>query len=72
MTQTNLKKLFAESGLEEVRPTDEALSKMGITRRRFTMLLENSHSTDLTVQELEAIKAWVEQIKNLDSDRLIH
>lgn len=71
MIQTNLKKLFENAGLEAVRPTDNALEKMDISRRRFTLLMDNKHVTPLSVQELEAIKTWVEEIKAIDSDQVI-
>lgn len=71
MYQTNLKKLFEAAGLEAIRPTDDALIKMGMSRRRFTLLLENNHATALTVPELEALKAWIEGIKAIDSGQIV-
>lgn len=71
MIQTNIKKLFQDAGIEEARPTDEALERMGISRRRFTQLLENLHKTEITVQELEAIRGWIEGLKEIDTDRLV-
>lgn len=71
MMTTNLKKLFDEAGLEAVRPTDEALVAMNISRRRFTLLWENDNKTPLTVPELEALKAWVEGIKSLDPEMIV-
>jgi len=71
MIQTNIKRLFVEAGLEEARPTDEALEKMGISRRRFTQLVENLHKTEITVQELEGIRCWIEGLKEINTDRLV-
>lgn len=71
MIQTNLKKLFETAGLESVRPTDEALEKMGISRRRFTLLMENSHVSPISVQELESMKTWIEEIKMINTDQIV-
>jgi len=71
MIQTNIKKLFEDAGLEAIRPTDEALSEMGISRRRFTLLVENSHVTPMSVHELDAIKTWLEGIKSIDTDQIV-
>jgi hypothetical protein len=69
--QTNTKKLLEVAGIEEVRPTDEALAKMGMSRRRWTQLLENININPMTVQELEAIKEWIQGLQNIDTDKLI-
>ena len=71
MIQTNIKKLFTDAGLEEARPTDEALERMGISRRRYTQLVENLHKTEITVQELEAIRSWIDGLKDINTDRLV-
>lgn len=71
MIQTNIKKLLTEAGIEEARPTDDALVKMRISRRRFTQLLENKHKTEISVQELEAIRSWIEGLKDIDTNRLV-
>jgi predicted oxidoreductase len=71
MTLTNIKRLFESAGLEEVRPTEEALTTMGISRRRFTLLLDNKNVTPITVDELEAFKAWMEGIKAIDTAQII-
>lgn len=71
MIQTNIKKLFENAGAEMPRPTDQALEMMNISRKRFTLLAENRKSTPITVQELEAIKAWIENIKSIDTDQII-
>jgi len=71
MIQTNIKKIFEEAGLEAIRPTDQALETMGISRRRFTLLLENTHVSPISVQELESIKEWIQGIQTMDTDRLI-
>jgi predicted DNA-binding protein (UPF0251 family) len=72
MIQTNIKKLFEDAGLEAIRPTDEALAQMGISRRRFTLLLENSqYATPMSVHELEAIRIWIEGIKSIDAEQIV-
>lgn len=71
MIQTNIKKLFESAGMEEVRPTAEALIEMGMSRRRFSLLLENTHATPITVQELEGIRGWIDRIKSIDSTQLV-
>jgi hypothetical protein len=71
MIQTNIKNLLLEAGIEEVRPTDEALEKMGMTRRRFTQLSENSNRKDITVAELEALKGWIHGFADINTERLI-
>jgi hypothetical protein len=71
MILTNIKKLFEEAGIDQVRPTDEALVRMGISRRRFTLLHENSHKTAITVEELTAIKEWMDGIKEINSDQIV-
>jgi hypothetical protein len=71
MIQTNIKNLFKDAGIEEARPSEQALEKMGISRRRFTQLLENVNKTPITVPELEAIKDWVEGFKEINTDHMI-
>lgn len=71
MIQTNIKKLFETAGIEMPRPTEQALETMAISRRRFTLLVDNKHVTPITVQELEAIKAWIEEIKAIDTEQLV-
>ncbi len=71
MIQTNIKKLFMEAGLEEVRPSDDALAEMGIHRRRFSQLLENSNKTPINVNELEALKSWISGFQGIDIDKLV-
>lgn len=71
MLHTNLKNLFENAGLENIRPTEQALAEMKITRRRFTLLLENDHKTPISVEEMEAIKVWIEGIKAIDTDQVI-
>jgi len=71
MIQTNIKRLFLTVGIEEVRPTDEALEKMGISRRRFTLLLENKHATSMTIEEHESLKEWLEGIRYIDHTQII-
>jgi hypothetical protein len=71
MIQTNLKRLLQLAGIEEVRPSDEALEKMRMSRRRFTLLLENKHVTSMTVEEHESLKAWIEGFRQIDSSQII-
>jgi hypothetical protein len=71
MVLTNIKNLFLEAGLEEVRPSDDALDRMGISRRRFTQLMENVNKTPITVAELESIKDWISGFKEINTDHLI-
>lgn len=67
----NIKNLFENAGLEEIRPTDQALKTMGISRRRFSQLIDNKYVTPIQVKELEAIKAWIEEIKSIDPNQII-
>ena len=71
MIQTNIKKLFDEVGLESIRPTDEALLQMGISRRRFTILVDNIHKTPITIEEVQAIKAWITGVTALNPEEII-
>ncbi|PRY90625.1 hypothetical protein [Mongoliibacter ruber] len=71
MIKTNLKKLLLRAGLEEARPTEEALEKMEISRRRFTQLLENTNKTPINVHELESIKKWISGFQMVDTDLLV-
>ena len=71
MIQTNIKKLFEEAGIENPRPTDKALEEMGLSRRRYTQLVENSHKSPITVAELAGIKGWISQIKDMDGEQVI-
>jgi hypothetical protein len=71
MIQTNIQKLFEYAGIDNPRPTDKALEEMGISRRRFTQLLENTHKSPITVAELSAIKGWINQIKEIDPEQVV-
>lgn len=71
MIQTNLKRLLLAAGIEEIRPTDEALDKMRMSRRRFTLLLENKHVNSMTVEEHESLKVWIEGFRLIDSQQII-
>ena len=71
MIPINLKKIFEQAGLEDPRPTDQALERMGISRRRFSQLLDNKHVNPITVPELEALKNWIEEIKSIDPELII-
>lgn len=68
---TNIKKLLAEAGIEEIRPTDGALESMGVSRRRFTQLLENINKTPITVNELEGIKTYIHGFQEIDTNSLV-
>jgi hypothetical protein len=71
MIVTNIQKIFESAGLENPRPTDKALEEMGLTRKRFTQLLENTHKSPITVAELSAIKGWIAKIRELDPEQII-
>lgn len=71
MIQTNIKTLLLEAGLAEARPTEQALSKMGLSRRRFTQLMENSNITPININELAGIKRWISGFSDIDTDNLI-
>lgn len=68
---TNIKNLLVEAGIEEVRPTDKALVNMGISRRRFTQLLENINKTPISVHELEGIKEYIRGFQEIDLNALV-
>lgn len=71
MIQTNIQKIFEDAGIENVRPTDKALENMRMSRRRFTQLMENSHKSSITVEELSALRGWILQVKEMDPDHLV-
>ncbi|AWW31880.1 hypothetical protein DN752_18030 [Echinicola strongylocentroti] len=71
MIAIRVKELFEEAGIEEVRPTEEALRKMGMSRRRFTQLTDNVNKTPISVPELEAIKEWIAQLREIEPDEII-
>jgi hypothetical protein len=71
MIQTNLKLLFTEAGIEEIRPTEQALEKMGISRRRYTQLVENINKTPITVPELAAIQSWIATWSEIDLEKIV-
>lgn len=71
MTKTNIKLLLEKAGIEDPRPTNEALKKMGISRRRFTQLLENVNKTPMSVNELNSISAWIEGFKAIDTEQIV-
>lgn len=66
-----IKRLFEEAGIEDVRPTDQALQAMGLSRRRFTQLVEGTNKTDISVSELMSIKAWVRRVAEIDPEEVI-
>ncbi|MDN3689061.1 hypothetical protein [Cyclobacterium jeungdonense] len=66
-----IKKLFEEAGIEDVRPTDEALKAMGLSRRRFTQLVEGTNKTDISVSELISIKAWVKRVTEINPEEVM-
>ena len=71
MIAVKIKKVFENAGLEDIRPTDQALEKMGISRNRFNKILENKAMKPITVSELEAIKRWMDGLSALSTDSLI-
>jgi hypothetical protein len=66
-----IKQLFSEKGIEDVRPTDEALKLMRMSRRRFTQLSEGTNKTEINVSEMEALKKWVKGVKEINPDELL-
>ncbi len=71
MIQTNIQRIFENAGLDNPRPTDKALQEMGMTRKRFTQLLENTHKSHITVAELASIRGWISKIRELDPDQVV-
>jgi hypothetical protein len=66
-----IKQLFHEAGIADVRPTDEALERMNLSRRRFTQICEGSNKSDITLTELHAIKAWIASVKEIDQNAIV-
>jgi hypothetical protein len=71
MIYIKIKELFQTAGLEEIRPTDAALESMGMSRKRFSQILEKTTKAPITVAELEAIKRWMEGLAALSNESLI-
>jgi hypothetical protein len=71
MVQTNIQKMFLDVGLANPRPTNKALEEMGISRRRFTQLAENTNKSPITVAELGSIKGWIARIKEMDPSQVV-
>ncbi len=71
MILTNIQRIFEKAGLDNPRPTEKALQEMGITRKRFTQLLENSHKSPITVAELAAIRGWIAKIREMDPEQIV-
>lgn len=71
MILTNIQKIFENAGLDNPRPTERALQDMGLTRKRFTQLLENSHKSPITVAELGAIRGWIAKIREMDPEQIV-
>ncbi|WP_053405053.1 hypothetical protein [Persicobacter sp. CCB-QB2] len=42
----------------EARPTDEKLSELGLTRKRFTRILNNS-GKPITIEEAKSLSNWL-------------
>ncbi|WP_053404276.1 hypothetical protein [Persicobacter sp. CCB-QB2] len=42
----------------EARPTDEKLSELGLTRKRFTRILNNS-GKPITIEEAKSLSDWL-------------
>lgn len=68
----HIKQLFQGVGIDDVRPTDEALAQMNLSRRRFTQLCEGSNKSDITLTEMQAIKAWIENVKEIDQNAVMN
>ncbi|AEL24064.1 hypothetical protein [Cyclobacterium marinum] len=66
-----VKQIFQEKGIEDPRPTSEALKLMRMSRRRFTQLTEGTNKSELRISELVAIRKWIETIKEIDPNELI-
>lgn len=71
MVLINIKNLFESAGLENPRPTEKALEEMGLSRRRFTQLMENVYKSPITVAELEGIKRWITNITEMDPEQVV-
>ncbi len=71
MILTNIQRIFENAGLDNPRPTEKALQEMGLTRKRFTQLLENSHKSPITVAELAAIRGWIAKIREMDPEQIV-
>ncbi len=69
--QINIKNLFESAGMENPRPTEKALEEMGISRKRYTQLLENVYKSPITVSELEGIKRWITNITDIDPEQVV-
>lgn len=65
-----IKEILKGAGLDEIRPTEEALTAMGISRRRFTQLVEGTNKSDVTLSEIKAIKKWLEGIRDIDPEKV--
>lgn len=68
---TNIKNLLEKAGIEKIRPTDNALKEMGISRRRFGTLAENLRQKPITVRELESIKKYIRGFQDIDLNALV-
>jgi len=66
-----IKRLFKEKGIEDVRPTNEALRLMKVSRRRFTQLSEGKNKSEIKVSELAAIQRWVKGVTEINPDELV-
>ncbi len=67
----NIKNLFEAAGLENPRPTDKALKEMGVSRKRYTQLMENVYKSPITVSELEGIKRWITNITEMEPEQVV-
>ncbi len=71
MLTITVKEVFEKAGLEDIRPTENALQEMGISRKRFSQIIENSAKSPVTVSELEAIRRWMNGLSALSTESLI-
>jgi hypothetical protein len=67
----NIKNLLLKVGIENLRPSDKALEEMGISRRRYTQLIENINKTPININELESMKKYIQGFQNIDTDKII-
>jgi hypothetical protein len=70
VTKNRLKEILFELGFAEVSLTDEVLKEMGLSRKRFGMIRENSATKELTVPEKEGIENWLCRITGKTTEDL--
>ena len=70
MKKKTIKNRFIELGVQDLKPTPEALDKMKISKRRFTTILERKNKTPVTVTELQNIQNWINSSARILSEDL--